>query len=131
MVNLGELTMRNFIDAQREVALKRIEDMRNDEILSKSVEEWVDNLVQEYGTPEIPKINPDGITRTQDHGQVPARPAPNPSFAQDVPKVQGLIHSIHIPFTGNRNFLLSSQAAVSSRAPLARMRSYSLSVALG
>jgi hypothetical protein len=103
MVNLGEL-VRNFIDRQRELALKRIEEMRNNEVLSKSVEEWVADLVQQYGTPEIPEINPACITRTQHHGEVPAQRVPNPSFAQHVPKVQGLIHYIHIPFTGNRNF---------------------------
>jgi len=111
MVNPGgELTMRNFIDVQRKLALERIETMRNDEVLSKSVQDWVDDLVQVYGTPEIPEINPADITRTQQQGEVPARPVPNPSFGENVPKVQGLIHYIHIPFTGNRNFFSYERA---------------------
>src|SRR5262249_41271308 len=104
MVHPDELNMRNFIDRQQGQALGRIANMRNDEILSKSVDEWVSDLVQQYATPEIPQIDPASITRTAHHGEVPAHQVPNPSFAQHVPKVQGLIHYIHIPFTGNRNF---------------------------
>jgi hypothetical protein len=101
---MSQLNMRNLNDAQQQQALKRIANMPNDEILSKSVDEWVADLVQQYGAPDIPEIKPAGITRTQHQGQVPAQPVPNPHLAQRVPMVQGLIHDIHIPFTGNRNF---------------------------
>src|SRR5262249_49765199 len=131
MVNLGELNMRNFIDRQQELALERIENMRNDEILSKPVEDWVSDLVQQYGTPEIPQINRTAITRTQHDGEVPADPVPNPSFARHVRKVRGLIHHIHIPFTGNRNFFFYEPPGQIGEFPGGEVRADEIVLAIG
>jgi hypothetical protein len=98
------MNMREFNDAQQREALVRILNMRNDAILSKSMDEWVADLVEQYGAPDIPQVDPAGITRTQHQGQVPSRPVPNPPFGGHVPTMEGLIHNIHIPFTGDRNF---------------------------
>ena len=98
------MNMRDHNDAQQRLALEGIANMRNDEILSMSVDEWVDTLVERCAAPHIPRIEPAGITRTQHQGQVPVRPVPNPPYAGDVQKVPGLIHDIHIPFSGDRDF---------------------------
>ncbi len=72
------MNMRDFNDAQQRQALEGIANMRNDAILSMSMDEWVDDLVEQYGAPDIPQVDPAGITRAQHQGQVPSRPVPNP-----------------------------------------------------
>jgi hypothetical protein len=131
MANPGELNMRNFIDRQQELALERIENMRTDEILSKPVDDWVSDLVQQYGAHEILQIDRTAITRTQHDGEVPADPVPNPSFARHVRKVRGLIHPIHIPFTGNRNFFFYQPPGNIGEFPGGEVRADEIVLAIG
>lgn len=99
----NEHSMRDYLDVMRQRALDKIRHLTNAEVLSQTVEQWVDAIIVEFASPDIPVIYPDRLTRSSTQGQVPAFNVPNPKYAQ-VPMQQGLIHQFHLPFTGNRNF---------------------------
>lgn len=99
----GRPTMRDYIDKMHQSALGRVEGMSNSDVLSKTVDAWIDQLSQEYASADIPVLDTQRISRTASQGEVPAYSVPNPRFSS-APKVPGLIHNIHVPFQGQRNF---------------------------
>jgi hypothetical protein len=127
----GPPTMRNYLDRMHEQTLARVANLSNSDILSKSLDEWVAQLVQEFASPEIPVLDLTKISRTAEQGEVPANAVPNPKFSTDVPRVQGLIHHIHVPFTGNRNFFHYHPAGWVDEFPSASVGADELILAIG
>ncbi len=127
----GHPSMRDYLDAQHEQAIERVRGMSNADLLARSVDEWIDALAEQFGDPEIPVIYPNRITRSVEQGQVPAYQVPNPRCAHDVPKVQGLIHLFHVPFTGNRNFFHYHPVGWTGTFPDAEVRATELVLAIG
>lgn len=126
----GRPAMRDYLDAQNNHASERVRTMSNVDLLARSVQEWVDMIVEEYANPEIPIIYPDKITRSTEQGQVPVFQVPNPQYA-DVPKQAGLVHKFHIPFIGNRNFFFYHPAGWSGTFPGADVLATELVLAIG
>jgi len=52
----GQPSMRDYIDAVDKQAFDRLERMGNDEILSRSVDEWVEDFIEKFASPDIPVI---------------------------------------------------------------------------
>src|SRR5207248_7383514 len=127
----GRPEIRSYIDAVRKDAVDWIRRMNNATILSKSVDEWIDHLVEQFANPEIPTIYPDRISRSSEHGLIPAHPVPNPAHSDGAPKIQGLIHQFHVPFTGNRNFFFYQPAGWHGDFPGADVRADELVIAIG
>ena len=105
--------------------------MTNTEVLSKSLDECIDELVNTYASPEVPQIFADQITHSTEHGEVPAFAVPNPLLSANVPKIQGLIHHFHVPFIGNRNFFFYQPNHWSGNFPGVEVRATELVVSLG
>jgi hypothetical protein len=126
----GRPTMRNYLDQMQEQTLVRVTSLSNSDILSKSLDEWIAQLVQEFASPEIPVLDLTKISRTGEQGEVPAYDVPNPKFSH-VPRVQGLIHYIHVPFTGNRDFFHYHPAGWVDEFPGAAVDADELILAIG
>jgi hypothetical protein len=125
----GQPSMRDYIDAVDKQAFDRLECMGNDEILSLSVDEWVEDFI-EFASPDIPVIYPDQVSHSTVTGEVPQYAVPNPSYG-NVPKVQGLINQFHLPFTGNRNFFFYEPEGWIEQFPKADVRANELVIAIG
>jgi hypothetical protein len=126
----GQPSMRDYLDAIDRQAFDRIARMSNEDILSKSVEEWVDDLINQFASPEIPEIFPQQVSYSTIQGEVPQYNTPNPGYGS-VPKVQGLIHQFHVPITGNRNFFFYESDDWIEQFPKADVRADELVIALG
>jgi hypothetical protein len=128
---MGEPSMRDYIDAVEKQATDRLDRMSNDEILSRSVDEWIDDFLNKFASPEIPGIFPDQVSHSTVTGEVPQYAVPNPNFGGNVPTVQGLIHQFHLPFTGNRNFFFYEPEGWIKEFPRAEVRADELLIAIG
>jgi len=122
--------MRDYIDAIDKQSMDHIDRMSNADILSKSVDDWIDDLIAKFASPEIPEIFPDQVTHSTVQGEVPQYAVPNPNYG-NVPKVQGLIHQFHVPFTGNRNFFFYEPEGWIEQFPKADVRANELVIAIG
>ena len=80
----GRPTMRNYLDRMHDQTLAHVASLSNSDILSKSPDEWVAQLVQEFASPEIPVLDLTKISRTAEQGEVPAYAVPNPKFSTHV-----------------------------------------------
>src|SRR5262249_29168096 len=127
----GRPTMRNHLDRMHDQTLAHVASLSNSDILSKSPDEWVAQLVQEFASPEIPVLDLTKISRTAEQGEVPAYAVPNLKFSTHVPRVQGLIHHIHVPFTGDRNFFHCHPAGWVDEFPGAAVGADELILAIG
>ncbi|HVI68276.1 MAG TPA: hypothetical protein VM910_37705 [Bradyrhizobium sp.] len=127
----GRPTMRNYLDRMHDQTLAHVASLSNSDILSKSLDEWVAQLVQEFASPEIPVLDLTKISRTAEQGEVPAYAVPNLKFSTHVPRVQGLIHHIHVPFTGDRNFFHCHPAGWVDEFPGAAVGADELILAIG
>ena len=126
----GQPSMRDYIDAVDKQAFDRLEHMGNDEILLRSVEEWVEDFIGKFASPEIRVIYPDQVSHSAVTGEVPQYAVPNPNYG-NVPKVQGLINQFHVPFTGNRNFFFYEPEGWIEEFPKADLRADELVIAIG
>lgn len=122
--------MRDYLDKMQENALGRIATMSNADVLSKTVDEWIADFLEEYASPEIPVLDTSRITRTEEQGQVRAHPSPNPKFST-APMVPGLIHHMHVPYTGNRNFFFYQPDGWPDDFPGAAILAHDLVLAIG
>lgn len=127
---MSQPSMRDYIDAVDKQALDRIAGMSNADILSKSVDEWVDDLINQFASLDIPEIFPQQVSHSTIQGEVPQYNVPNPGY-EHVPKVQGLINQFHVPFTGNRNFFFYEGESWIEQFPKADVRADELVIALG
>jgi hypothetical protein len=127
---MGQPSMRDYIDAMDKQAFDRLGRVTNDEILSRSVDEWIDDFIEKFATPDIPVIYPDQVFHSTVTGEVPQYAVPNPTYSS-APKVQGLIHQFHLPFTGNRNFFFYEGESWIEQFPKADVRADELLIAIG
>ena len=127
---MSQPSMRDYIDAVDKQAFDRIAGMSNADILSKSVDEWVDDLINQFASPDIPEVFPQQVSHSTVQGEVPQYNVPNPGY-EHVPKVQGLINQFHVPFTGNRNFFFYEGESWIEQFPKADVRAGELVIALG
>src|SRR6185312_4894885 len=127
---MSQPSMRDYIDASDKQSMDHIDRMSNADILSKSVDDWIDDLIAKFASPEIPEIFPDQVTHSTVQGEVPQYAVPNPNYG-NVPKVQGLIHQFHVPFTGNRNFFFYEPEGWIEQFPKADVRANELVIAIG
>jgi hypothetical protein len=127
---MSQPSMRDYIDAIDKQSMDHIDRMSNADILTKSVDEWIDDLIAKFASPEIPEIFPDQVTHSTVQGEVPQYAVPNPNYGH-VPKVQGLIHQFHVPFTGNRNFFFYEPEGWIEQFPKADVRANELVIAIG
>jgi hypothetical protein len=127
---MSQPSMRDYIDAIDKQSMDHIDRMSNADILSKSVDDWIDDLIAKFASPEIPEIFPDQVTHSTVQGEVPQYAVPNPNYG-NVPKVQGLIHQFHVPFTGNRNFFFYEPEGWIEKFPKADVRANELVIAIG
>jgi hypothetical protein len=128
---MSQPSMRDYIDAVDKQAFDRLDRMGNDEILSKSVDDWIDDFVGKFASPDIPEILSDQVSRSTVPGEVLQYAVPNPNFGDHVPKVPGLIHQFHVPFTGNRNFFFYEPEGWIEQFPLAEVLADELLIAIG
>jgi len=122
--------MRDYIDAMDKQAFDRLGRMGNDEILSRSVEEWIADFIEKFASADIPVIYPDQVSHSTVTGEVAQYAVPNANYG-NVPKVQGLIHQFHLPFTGNRNFFFYEPEGWIELFPRAEVLADELRISIG
>ena len=86
---MSQPSMRDHIDAMEQQAFARLDSMNNNEILSKSVDDWIDDFVGKFASPNIPKILPDQVSRSTVPGEVPQHAVPNPNLEVMCPGFRG------------------------------------------
>jgi hypothetical protein len=127
---MSKPSMRDYVDAEQRQALERIDNMPHSMLLSKTVDEWIVQLIKDHASPDIPVLDRSNITRTQENGLVRAHAVPNPKFYSG-PMVPGIIHNIHVPFRGNRNFFFYQPAGWTSEFPGGAIKAEELVFSIG
>jgi hypothetical protein len=127
---MSQPSMRDYLDAIDRQVFDHLGRMTNDAILSKSVDEWIEELIVKFATPDIPVINPAQVSHSTVPGEVPQYAVPNPNYG-NVPKVQGLINQFHLPFAGNRNFFFYEAEGWIELFPRAEVLADELRISIG
>jgi hypothetical protein len=127
---MSQPSMRDYLDAMDKQAFDHLGRMGNDDVLSKSVDEWIAEFIEKFATPDIPVIYPDQVSHSTVPGEVPQYAVPSPNYG-NVPKVQGLINQFYLPFTGNRNFFFYEGENWIELFPRAEVLADELRIAIG
>jgi hypothetical protein len=92
--------IRVRMDQLQRSAFDQIQGFSSDVILSKTVDEWVNELAEKYRI-QVPTIDPNNCYTTDHEGQVPMYQLPNPNFGDTSPMVPGKFFMFHIPYVGD------------------------------
>jgi hypothetical protein len=92
--------IRVRMDQLQRSAFDQIQGFSSDVILSKTVDEWVNELAEKYRI-QVPTIDPNNCYTTDHEGQVPLYQLPNPNFGDTSPMVPGKFFMFHFPYVGD------------------------------
>jgi hypothetical protein len=87
---------------QQRSAFDQIESLTSNVILSKTVDEWVNELTAKYRI-EVPTIDRNNCYTMDHEGQIPIYQLPNPNFGDTSPMVPGKFYTFHIPYVGEES----------------------------
>jgi hypothetical protein len=110
------------MDQLQRSAFDQIQDFSSDVILSKTVDEWVNELAEKYRI-QVPTIDPNNCYTTDHEGQVPLYQLPNPNFRDTSPMVPGKFFMFHIPYVGDETMFYDRPMFTSMQNQSARTTS--------
>src|SRR5215831_18930913 len=103
-------------DRLRQEAIDEINSMPAPSMLSLSDDDVVRYLTDKYAL-SAPTIDRAGGRTEQYEGLVPAYAVPNPNFSRHVPRINGTIYTLWVPYSGDRSMFFVRPSYSDMTAP--------------